>query len=455
MSSLSEKSLSEKMRQDWDARARENARYYVANGRRDWNDEDFFASGEETVKGYIATDPINICQGREPSTMRVLEIGCGAGRVTRALSKMFGEVHAVDVSGEMVERARIALADRPNVHLYQNNGFDLSVIPPAEFDFAFSFIVFQHIPSYEVIENYVREVFRLLRPGALFKFQVQGCPGTDPQVADDTWNGVAFSEAQAKEMAQRCGFEHRYSYDAGKQLFWLWFFKPAPQKVLSLPEQLEKMRHDWDERARENAKHYVANCQEEWTDEDFYASGEKSVAGDILGDRERVFQGKDPASMRVLEIGCGAGRLTSALSKIFGEVHAVDISGEMIARARAALGTRPNVFLYQNNGCDLSVIPPVEFDFAYSYIVFQHIPSYEVIENYVREVHRLLKPGALFKFSVQGYTRMGTPAPDDTWHGVGFSEEQIKEMAARCGFEVLHSTGAGGQYYWLWFVKRT
>ena len=49
-----------------------------------------------------------------------------------------------------------------------------TIVPGGEFDFAFSTIVFQHIPSRDVIENYVREVHRLLRPGALFKFQVQG-----------------------------------------------------------------------------------------------------------------------------------------------------------------------------------------------------------------------------------------------------------------------------------------
>ena len=43
-------------------------------------------------------------------------------------------------------------------------------------DFAFSYIVFQHIPSREVIDNFVRDVFALLRPGGLFKFQVQGHP---------------------------------------------------------------------------------------------------------------------------------------------------------------------------------------------------------------------------------------------------------------------------------------
>src|SRR5579863_1669449 len=128
----------EKMRRDWDDRARENARYYVATGRKDWTDDAFFASGEVAVHDDVLTDMTNICQGRDPQAMRVLEIGCGAGRVTRALSKIFGEVHAVDVSGQMVARAREALHDRPNVHLYQNNGCDLAVIPPQEYDFAYS-----------------------------------------------------------------------------------------------------------------------------------------------------------------------------------------------------------------------------------------------------------------------------------------------------------------------------
>jgi len=125
----------------------------------------------------------------------------------------------------------------------------------------------------------------------------------------------------------------------------------------------------------------------------------------------------------------------------------------MIARARAALADRANVFLYQNNGCDLAVVPPLEFDFAFSIIVFQHIPSYEVIENYMREVHRLLRPGALFKFSVQGDVPDGLPEPDETWAGVGISEEQAKEMALRCGFELRYTYGAGEQYFWLWFFK--
>src|SRR6266852_8146885 len=105
---------------------------------------------------------------------------------------------------------------------------------------------------------------------------------------------------------------------------------------LGLEKQLDKMRRDWDERARENARHYVVTGKVEWTDEEFFRSGEQTVSEDILTDMTNICQGKDPRAMRVLEIGCGAGRLTRALSNLFGEVHAVDVSGEMIAQAQAA-----------------------------------------------------------------------------------------------------------------------
>lgn len=224
MDQVSQEEQLRKMREDWDQRARENARYYVATCQEQWTDDEFFQSGESTLREQILTDPTNICQGRNPRDMRVLEIGCGAGRVTRALAGYFGEVHAVDVSGEMVRLAKQAVAGYPGAHIYQNNGMDLSVLPEGPYDFAFSTIVFQHIPSREVIYSYVREVHRLLRPGALFKFQVQG-GSLDESSPDDTWLGVPFTDEAAVEMAESCGFEPRHRHGAGEQYFWLWFFK--------------------------------------------------------------------------------------------------------------------------------------------------------------------------------------------------------------------------------------
>ena len=82
---------------------------------------------------------------------------------------------------------------------------DLSVLGDVKFDFAFSFIVFQHIPSRAIIESYIREVYRVLRPGRLFKFQVQGSYGA-PRVEHDTWLGPTISGSEAIKMAENTGF---------------------------------------------------------------------------------------------------------------------------------------------------------------------------------------------------------------------------------------------------------
>jgi len=216
--------LLKKMQVDWDERARENARFYIVDSQENWTADEFYRLGQQTIAQEILTDMTNICQGKEPREMKVLEIGCGAGRVTRAFADLFGEVHAVDVSGEMVRLARAACADKSNAFICQNNGMDLEVLGERVFDFAFSICCFHHIPSRDIIENYIREVGRLLRPGALFKFEVQGYVELDSK-PDDTWFGIPFSDAQAVAMAERCGFEARHRVGAGEERFWLWFFK--------------------------------------------------------------------------------------------------------------------------------------------------------------------------------------------------------------------------------------
>lgn len=223
------------MRRDWERRARENARHFVVTEKSHWSDEEFFESGQIAMREDILIDLGNICQGREPKAMRVLEIGCGAGRVTRAFAGYFGEVWAVDISPEMVRQARRAVEGFANVHVLRNNGRDLSVLRPGwwerrrgvrapEFDFAFSCMVFQHIPSHAIIESYVRDVHELLRPGGLFKFQVQGSSSA-VSTTGDTWVGATFTEQDARNMAARCGFEMRYQSGAGDQYYWLWFFR--------------------------------------------------------------------------------------------------------------------------------------------------------------------------------------------------------------------------------------
>jgi SAM-dependent methyltransferase len=217
------------------------------------------------------------------------------------------------------------------------------------------------------------------------------------------------------------------------------------------PAILEKMRRDWDERARTNARHYIATSQSTWSDDAFFRSGRAEIEDIVVNHIDEICAGRRAAEMRVLEIGCGAGRMTKSLGQIFGHVDAVDISSEMIAQARAALSGHANIQFHANNGVDLSMFADESFDFALSAIVFQHIPRKAIVEHYMRETARVLRRQTLFKFQVQG-----CPIPEheaDTWVGVGFSEAEIAECAGRYGFDIQNSHGAGTQYYWITFVK--
>ena len=215
------------MRRDWDRRAKRDALHFVNNSQSDWDEDAFFATGQQNLREQVLNDMQNICRGRDPETMKVLEIGCGVGRMTRALASVFGEVHGVDISDEMIRKARDYLHDVPNAHVYRNSGTDLRVLGSREFDFAYSFIVFQHIPSLAVIDRYVGEVARLLRRGSLFKFQVQGYQGAGAgRLGHDTWLGASVSEEEAAAMARRHGFVLEESAGAGTQYYWLWFYKP-------------------------------------------------------------------------------------------------------------------------------------------------------------------------------------------------------------------------------------
>ncbi len=170
-----------------------------------------------------------------------------------------------------------------------------------------------------------------------------------------------------------------------------------------------KMREEWDHRARKNPYHYIASVRDKWPEDEFLLSGEREVRDLVdpyLADAQFV-----PRDKRMLEIGCGVGRMTFALAKRFGTVEAIDISGEMVKRAKelqARLGIG-NVRFQVGNGKDLRVFPDESMDFGFSYIVFQHIPEISIILNYVREIGRVLKKGGLFRFQVNGYRRLKFP----------------------------------------------
>jgi ubiquinone/menaquinone biosynthesis C-methylase UbiE len=144
--------------------------------------------------------------------------------------------------------------------------------------------------------------------------------------------------------------------------------------------------------------------------------------------------------------------MTRGFSEIFGFVDGVDVSSKMIEKAQESLSDCRNVALHINDGMKLSEFAGQYFDFIFSAIVFQHIPRKSIVRSYIREAARLLRPGCLFKFQVEGVPM--NPRHADTWNGIGFSEGEMRKLASRCGFLVHSMTGAGTQYFWVTLVKR-
>ena len=112
--------------------------------------------------------------------MRLLDVGCGPGSITRGLAEIVapGQVIGLDMSSETLDAARRDAAARGLENLRYEIGsvYELP-FPDASFDAAYAHQVFQHLREREVA---LREMLRVLRPGGLIA------------VRDVDWGTVAY-----------------------------------------------------------------------------------------------------------------------------------------------------------------------------------------------------------------------------------------------------------------------
>jgi SAM-dependent methyltransferase len=217
----------ERMREDWNARAKEDAFYYVAFGRRQQDREGFLATAADAVRG-LEYDLARLPSSVEPRDRRALEIGCGPGRLMGFMSRHFGEIHGVDVSDEMIKLAEEHLAGIPHAHAHRNSGTDLSLFASDWFDFVYSYAVFQHIPSREVVSEYFRESARVLKPGGILCCQLLGAGlATEPT----TWAGCVFSRDDVFLLARSCALQLQWIYGVNTHYMWMTARKPVSHAV--------------------------------------------------------------------------------------------------------------------------------------------------------------------------------------------------------------------------------
>jgi SAM-dependent methyltransferase len=207
--------ITDKMRADWDRRAAEDAYFYVAFAERKQSREAFLATAAENL-GVFEADLARLPAGEK----RALEVGCGPGRLMLPMSRHFSEIHGVDISGEMVKLARENLSEVPHAHVQQTEGSDLRMFSADFFDFVYSYAVFQHIPSREVVLSYLREIARVLKPGGISCVQLRGAAPLPSEITSQppTWTGCyfnwddvrAFVQEQALQLVWISGLDTQY-----------------------------------------------------------------------------------------------------------------------------------------------------------------------------------------------------------------------------------------------------
>lgn len=117
-------------------------------------DERFLAIATEVVNGLEGE--LRRARQEERGKWRALEIGCGSGRLMRAMSRHFAELHGAEASPDAVDRAREYLRDLPNARVERAEADRLSPFEPQTYDFVYTLD-----PGIATL----REIRRVLRAG--------------------------------------------------------------------------------------------------------------------------------------------------------------------------------------------------------------------------------------------------------------------------------------------------
>ena len=218
-----------------------NAFHFIASWRREWNLDSFLDSGEEDFERLVV--PTLARCGIPAMGGTIVELGCGAGRMTGSFGQRFARVCAFDLSQEeMLERARRIHGKSRNILWVRSNGADLACLRSDSIDLVFSYLVLQHLPSQTIVFRYVGEMLRVLRPGDGFLWRgrlawdavdalwsarlvklshlAASLLGLDPAAAGRSWRGVAIPAEQVARAARGSGGEVRELWGENTPMTW-------------------------------------------------------------------------------------------------------------------------------------------------------------------------------------------------------------------------------------------
>ncbi len=149
------------------------------------------------------------CAGLGPGK-RALELGCGTGVFLERVARCGATIHAVDLSADLLAKARLRLAGVAGVQLFRGNA-EAMPFQGTTFDAIYGSSILHHLN----LEAALREVLRVLRPGGRIVFTEPNI--WNPQIAYTFLIGprerfglspdeMAFSRFHARGVLLRLGF---------------------------------------------------------------------------------------------------------------------------------------------------------------------------------------------------------------------------------------------------------
>jgi len=115
----------------------------------------------ETRKKFLWPELIKLTQGVKDGD-RVLDVGCGNGRLLEALKNKRVEYLGVDACSRLVD---IAKKDKPDFKFMVGDALSLGKVPELGFDYVFSVAVLQHIPGKRLRLDAFRQMRNKIKPG--------------------------------------------------------------------------------------------------------------------------------------------------------------------------------------------------------------------------------------------------------------------------------------------------
>ena len=191
--------------------------------------------------GRLATqalrDALRLADVELDETGRVLDFGCGCGRVLRHLAETSGPaLYGADINGPAVDWCGQYL---PIARALKAELEPPLAVPAAHFDVIYAFSVFTHLPP-RLAEEWTEELRRILRPGGLLLLSTHGDAYRDQLLPEEraTYEaGQIVVRAAASAGSNACGVFHPPLYVRSRMGRGLRFLHLVPEGAKGNPRQ--------------------------------------------------------------------------------------------------------------------------------------------------------------------------------------------------------------------------